>query len=42
MDITEAILKVANNYGRLHGYILTEEGALDAANQNSGETWLHR
>lgn len=31
MDITEAILKVANNYGRLHGYILTEEGALDAA-----------
>lgn len=30
MDITEAILKVANNYGRLHGYILTEEGALDA------------
>lgn len=42
MDITEAILKVANNYGRLHGYILTEEGALDAAKSKFWETWLHR
>lgn len=31
MDITEAILKVANDFGRLHGYILTEEGEIDAA-----------
>lgn len=31
MDITEAILKVANDFGRLHGYILIEEGELDAA-----------
>lgn len=31
MDITEAILKVANDFGRLHGYILIEEGDLDAA-----------
>lgn len=32
MDITEAILKVANDYGRLHGYILTEgEKGIDAA-----------
>ena len=31
MKITEAIIKTANEYGRLHGYILVGKGELDAA-----------